>query len=163
MRFKKEKEEEVKIDEGQPIMPEGFTEPKDENGNIIAEGAEGKTDADINDEGDGEETPVTPEGEEIAKSLEDNGEKAPETKDKGEELIEKAQALLNKEGGIEEALKNNEQESVLDTLNKELADVSNIKAELEADIKSREDEIRKRKFQKNFAGFWNGVSSGWED
>jgi len=176
-----------KIDEGQPIMPADSTLPKDENGNIIAEdagdtsglligekGAEGKTDADINNEGNGEETPTTPEGEEIAKSLEENGEKVPETpeapegEDKGEEVIAKAQTVLDGEGKIQEALKNNDQETAAELLKNELEKAAEVKAELEADIEKRENEIKKKsadkkKFQRMFGGFWNGVSSGWED
>lgn len=176
-----------KIDEGQPIMPADFTLPKDENGNIIAEdagdtsgllkgeeGAEGKTDADVNNEGDGKETPATPEGEENAKSLEENGEKVPETpetpegEDKGEEVIAKAQTVLDGEGKIQEALKNNDQETAAELLKNELEKAAEVKAELEADIEKRENEIKKKsadkkKFQRMFGGFWNGVSSGWED
>lgn len=176
-----------KIDEGQPIMPADFTVPKDENGNIIAEdagdtsgllkgeeGAEGKTDANINDEGDGEETSVTPKGEEIAKSLEENSEEVPETpetpegEDKGEEVIAKAQTVLDGEGKIQEALKNNDQETAAELLKNELEKAAEVKAELEADIEKRENEIKKKsadkkKFQRMFGGFWNGVSSGWED
>lgn len=158
------------VDEGQPIIPEDFVNPeaaKDEE-NTDAEGGEAKeTPEDTegnteNPEGEGEETEKAPEGENEVNT------QNPEGEDKGEEVIAKAQTVLDGEGKIQEALKNNDQETAAELLKNELEKAAEVKAELEADIEKRENEIKKKsadkkKFQRMFGGFWNGVSSGWED
>ena len=158
------------VDEGQPIIPEDFVNPeaaKDEE-NTDAEGGEtNETPEDTegnteNPEGEGEETEKAPEGENEVNT------QNPESEDKGDELIEQAQTVLEGNEKIEDALKNNEQDAATELLKQELERVNEIKAKLEADIEKREAEIKKRnikkkKFQNTFGGFWNGVSSGWEE
>ena len=158
------------VDEGQPIIPEDFVNPeaaKDEE-NTDAEGGEAKetpedTEGNTEDpEGEGEETEKAPEGENEVNT------QNPEGEDKGDELIEQAQTVLEGNEKIEDALKNNEQDAATELLKQELERVNEIKAKLEADIEKREAEIKKKpinkkKFQHMFGGFWNGVTSGWED
>ena len=97
----------------------------------------------------------------------DAEEQAPE--DKGEELIEKAEDLLNGKEEIEDAIINNDADTAKELLQSELDKAEDIKAEIEEDIKKREANIKKKGldpkklFSRRFGGFWNGVSSGWED
>lgn len=158
------------VDEGQPIIPEDFVNPeaaKDEE-NTDAEGGEAKeTPEDTegnteNPEGEGEETEKAPEGENEVNT------QNPEGEDKGEEVIAKAQTILEGDERIEEALKGNDPEAAAELLKGELEKANEVKAQLEDDIVKREEEIKKKpvnkkKFQHMFGGFWNGVTSGWED
>lgn len=170
------------VDEGQPLMPDiedGKFVGTDPDGGVVGEmgdnaddvtdnpqeetqtpeDTEGNTE---NPEGEGEETEKAPEGENEVNT------QNPEGEDKGDELIEQAQTVLEGNEKIEDALKNNEQDAATELLKQELERVNEIKAKLEADIEKREAEIKKRninkkKFQHTFGGFWNGVSSGWEE
>ena len=85
-----------------------------------------------------------------------------------EEVIAKAQTILEGDERIEEALKGNNPEAAAELLKGELEKANEVKAQLEDDIVKREEEIKKKpvskkKFQHMFGGFWNGVTSGWED
>lgn len=170
------------VDEGQPIMPDiedGKFVGTDPDGGVegemgdnaddvmdnpqeetqTPEDTEGNTE---NPEGEGEETEKAPEGENEVNT------QNPEGEDKGDELIEQAQTVLEGNEKIEDALKNNEQDAATELLKQELERVNEIKAKLEADIEKREAEIKKRnikkkRFQNTFGGFWNGVTSGWEE
>lgn len=162
------------VDEGQPIMPniEGGTDP---DGGVVGELGDNADDVMSNPqeetqapEDEDKKAPETTEGEneENTETPDGEGEETPE--DKGDELMEKAQTLLEGDERIENAIKDNDQETAAELLKGELEKAIEIKAQLEADIEKREAEIKKKainkkRFQNMFGGFWNGVSSGWED
>ena len=120
---------------------------------------------------DTEETPTeeTPTEEETLEEPTDETKEEEVTEDKGEELIEKAEELLNGQEEIEGAIKSNDAEAAKELLQDELNKAEGIKKEIEKDIAKRENEIKKKGldtkklFSRKFGGFWNGVSSGWED
>lgn len=158
------------VDEGQPLMPDI------EDGKFVGTDPDGGVAGEMGDNADDvmdnpQEETQAPDGEgngELSEGEGEQTEETPEGEDKGDELIEQAQTVLDGNEKIEDALKNNEQDAATELLKQELERVNEIKAKLEADIEKREAEIKKKpinkkKFQHMFGGFWNGVTSGWED
>lgn len=176
---KGKKKDEAVIEEPQVNVENLTGTDMGSNGAFVGElGEEGKTDAEINEqpaeeinEAPAEEiTETDAPAEEITETdapANDAEEQAPE--DKGEELIEKAEDLLNGKEEIEDAIINNDADTAKELLQTELDKAEDIKAEIEEDIKKREANIKKKGldtkklFSRRFGGFWNGVSSGWED
>lgn len=179
---KGKKKDEAVIEEPQVNVENLAGTDMGSNGAFVGElGEEGKTDTEINEQPaeeineapveDTEETPAeeTPTEEETPEEPTDETKQEEATEDKGEELIEKAEDLLNGKEEIEDAIKNNDADTAKELLQTELDKAEDIKAEIEEDIKKREANIKKKGldtkklFSRRFGGFWNGVSSGWED
>lgn len=131
-----------------PTEPETTEETTEQGPNDISEDAQ-RLD---NDSQLGQEIP-----DELRDKLGCDGEKTD-----SEALIEKAEETLKGEEQLEEALRNNDTDAAKEILEAELKKAEAVKNELKSDIEKKEEKIRKRKFRHNFAGFWNGVSSGWD-